>query len=376
MKKRNLFYLIATLLTLLSCTVGFSQTCDFTYVAQELPLLAVESQDVTENLAEEDLGVLRRSLPNGKMFFATPRDPFFSVGLAWAKLPENYASLSREQATERLHQIAELANWQREFQDHPLEYYLLTDDPISAIFAVDYQPDHTDGGEYYRDIRIDIIATPECMVRLKLSTVIDQWTDEELNHFRESLTDLRSIVLARHGAVQFDPVGNRLTQAAVSNHMILICVYLLVAAFYYWIYSWNHVITPGKASRRYAALVVVMAGLLIGFTFLVNESLGVHIAESRNLAYAGLVHWFFVLFLHAWSYKVQSPVAVLASISYILAGLTLSLVFFLFGRMAPPTGMWSGVVGTLMVLYVLGKSSLKKKRVLAVEEEGLVINEQ
>jgi len=362
--------LIAALLVLLSCTVGYSQTCDFTYVAQELPLLVLETEDLTDRTTPEMWDLFRFALPNVKMIFATPRDPFFSVGLGWSELPENYASLSREQAIGRLRQMGELASWKRELDDQAFEYELLTDDPVSGIFVLDY----IDGGKNYWDMGIDIIATPECLVSLKLSTVIDQWTDEEVDHFRESLTDLRNIVLARQGAVQFDPVGNRLTTAALINQMGLVGICLLAAALFYRIYSWNYVITPGKASRRYSAFIVGLAGLMIGFTILVNESVGIHIAESQGLPYAGLVHGFFVLLLHSWSYKVQSPVSVLASVSYVVAGITLALVYVLVGWAAPSNAMWGGAIGTLIVSYVLSKSSTKIKRVLAVEEES--INEQ
>ncbi len=353
-------YLITPLLVLLSCTVGFSQTCDFAYVAQELPLLVLETEDVTDRATPEMWDVFRFALPNVQMMFATPRDPFFSVGLGWSELPENYASLSREQAIGRLRQMLELGQWQRELEGGTLEYDLLSDDPVSATFVLDYM----DGGEHYWDMGIDIIATPQCVVSMKISTVIDQWTDEEVDRFLESLKDLRSIVLARHGAVQFDPVGNRLTLTGLLNQMFFLGVFLGVGAIFYRIYSWNYLITPGKASRRYSAFVVVLSGLMIGFTFFVNESLGFDIAESRNLAYTGLIHWFFVLFLHAWSYKVQSPFSVLASVSYFVAGLTLSLWFVLFGWAAPPTGMWGGLIGTLIVLYVLRESSTRKKLAL------------
>ena len=135
---RYRFKLPATLLVLLSCTVGYSQTCDFTYVAQELPLLA-ETEDLTDKvLTEENWGVLRSALPNVKMVFATPSDPFFSVGLGWAELPENYSSLSREQATERLRQMLELGSWQQELEGHTFEYDLLSDDPVSATFVLDH----------------------------------------------------------------------------------------------------------------------------------------------------------------------------------------------------------------------------------------------
>jgi len=339
-------------------------------VAQELPLLAL-TEDVTDRATPEMWDLFRFALPNVQMMFATPRDPFFSVGLGWTELPENYASLSRDQAIGRLRQTGELGSWKQELEGHKFEYDLLTDDPVSGSFVLDYM----DGGEHYWDMGIDIIATPECLVSLKISTVIDQWTDEELNSFLESLRSLRSIVLARHGAVQFDPVGNRLTMAALINQMGLVGICFLAAAIFYRIYSWNYVITPGKASRRYSAFIVGLTLLMIGFTILVNEAAGIHIAESQGLPYVGLIHWFFVLVLHAWSYKVQSPFSVLASVSYIVAGLTLGLVYVLFGWMAPTTAMWGGVVGTLIVLYVLKESSIKIKRVLAVEEEGPVINE-
>jgi len=298
--------------------------------------LLAETEDLTDKvLTEENWGVLRSALPNVKMVFATPSNPFFSVGLGWEELPENYASLSREQAIVRLRQMLELGSWQQELEGHTFEYDLLSDDPVSATFVLDYM----DGGEHYWDIGIDIIATPECVVSMKISTVIDQWTDEEVDHFRESLTDLRNIVLARQGAVQFDPVGNRLTTAALINQMTIMGICLLAAAIFYRIYSWNYVITPGKASRRYSAFIVGLTLLMIGFTILVNESVGIHIAESQSVPYAGLVHWFLILLLHSWSYKVQSPVSVLASVS-----------------------------------YVLSKSSTMKKRVPALEEES--INEQ
>jgi len=89
----------------------------------------------------------------------------------------------------------------------------------------------------------------------------------------------------------------------------------------------------------FPAFIVVLAVVTIGFTVLVNESVGIHIAESQSVRYTGLVHWFLILLLHSWSYKVQSPVSVLASVS-----------------------------------YVLSKSSTMKKRVPALEEES--INEQ
>ena len=174
--------------------------------------------------------------------------------------------------------------------------------------------------------------------------------------------------------MQFDPVGNRLTTAALINQMGLVGICLLAAALFYRIYSWNYVITPGKASRRYSVFIVGLALLMIGFTVLVNESVGIHIAESRGMPYVGLVHGFFVLLLHAWSYKVQSPFSVLASVSYVVAGITLGLVYVLVGWAAPTTAVGGGLVGTLIVSYVLSKSSTKIKRVLAVEEES--INEQ
>lgn len=212
MIQRNLLYLIATLLALLSSTaVGFSQTCDFSYVAQELPLLSLETEDLTDRTTPEMWDVFRFALPNVKMIFATPRDPFFSAGLGWSELPENYASLSRGQATERLRQGGELAAWKRELDEQAFEYDLRTDDPVSIFSVLNY----VDGGNNYRDMGIDIIATPECIVSMKISTRVDQWTDEELNRFLESLTDLRNIVLARHGAVQFDDVGTRLTLAGL-----------------------------------------------------------------------------------------------------------------------------------------------------------------
>ncbi|MDA2925586.1 hypothetical protein MYX65_13225, partial [Acidobacteria bacterium AH-259-L09] len=365
MIKRNLLYLIAVLLNLLGCTVvSFSQTCDFTYVAQELPLLTLDSEDMTEKLTGEDWDMVKGSIPNVKMFFGS-EEPYFSVGLGWAELPENYASLTREQAIGRLRQMLELGSWRRELEGHEFEYDLLSDDPISALFVLDY----TDGGTHYWDMGIDIVATPECLVSLKISTAIDELTEEELNHLQESLTSLRRIVVARHGAVQFDAVGTRLTLARLINQMILLGAFLGVAAIFYGIYSWNYLITPGKASRRYSAFIVMLAGLMIIFTFLVNELVGFHIAESRNLHYEGLIHWFFALFLHAWSYKTQSPFAVLASVSYIVAGLTLNLWLVLFGWMAPTTGMVGGLIGTLLVFYVLKKSATRKKLALAPEEE-------
>jgi len=59
-----------------------------------------------------------------------------------------------------------------------------------------------------------------------------------------------------------------------------------------------------------------------------------------------------------------------------VAGLTLGLWFVLLGWMAPTTAMWGGLVGTLIVSYVLSKSSTKIKRVAVAEEEGPAINEQ
>ncbi len=51
---------------------------------------------------------------------------------------------------------------------------------------------------------------------------------------------------------------------------------------------------------------------------------------------------FLVLLLHSWSYKVQSPVSVLASVSYVVAGITLGLVYVLVGWAAPSTAVGAG----------------------------------
>jgi len=42
----------------------------------------------------------------------------------------------------------------------------------------------------------DIIATPYCIVSLKISTVVEELTDEELAYLQASLASLRRMVVA------------------------------------------------------------------------------------------------------------------------------------------------------------------------------------
>ena len=170
---------------------SFSQTCDFSYIAQELPILSLDSVDLTEDLTEEAWNLSEIALPNVKMVFWSG-EPNFSSFLGWADLPENYAKLSREQATGRLREAAELAIWNAELEDRIFEYELLDDDPLTLSFIHKY----TDGGQYYWDLGADIIATPDCIVSLKISTVVEELTDEELAYLQASLASLRRMVVA------------------------------------------------------------------------------------------------------------------------------------------------------------------------------------
>ncbi|MDA2935219.1 hypothetical protein MYX82_12890 [Acidobacteria bacterium AH-259-D05] len=316
----------------------------------------MDSEDLTENATEEAWDLYKNALPNVKMVFGSS-EPYFSSFLGWGDLPENYATLSREQATGRLRQMAELAVWNAELKDQIFEYELLEDDPLTLSFILKY----TDGGQYYWDMGVDIIATPECAVSLKISTAVEELTDEELIHLQTSLASLRRMVVAKHGAVQFDPVGTRVTLASVTYQILLIAACLFVGAIFYWIYSWNYLITPSKASRRYSVFIVILSGIMISFTFLVNELVGFNIAESQRVPYVGLIHWLFVLAIHTWSYRIQSPFSVLASVSYIVGGLTLTLWSVLVGWMAPTSALTGTLIGSLLVIYVLRTSSTRKK---------------
>ena len=165
-KPLHIFFSILILISILPPSITKGDNCDFSHLAKDVPLISEYTIDITEKVIADpgSWRLMKKALPNVQRVFAS-KEPYFTVLVGWAQSWDDIAKFTREQAKAHFSSIAEVGKSNAERQGQEFIFSFSPDDPLTMYVNLSY----LDGGHSYKDIGMDIVATPNCIVSVKVS---------------------------------------------------------------------------------------------------------------------------------------------------------------------------------------------------------------
>ncbi len=343
---------------LLGVSLAHAEECNFNHLVEELPIFTDYTTDVTSVAIEkrDTWDLMKNALPNVKRVF-TANDPYFLVLLGWGASFDRLDKFSRDQLESKFSEIAEVgqSNASRLGQDY--EFLFSPDDPFTMYVTLNY----IDGGEPYRDVALDVIATPKCVVSMKISGKTNELGDRHWAFFDKQINGLREILSTRYGGVQLSEEGSKFWLSEFVNLVVMLAVVAVCAWILSVLYRKRFILKPGSTTRKYSVFIMALAVIMVTLIILYNESLG---AGRGNLKYENIVHFGMLFAVHLWAYLTNRPSVVAFAIGFVFVSLLAGVGFWLLGWVAFKTSNWIGIaIGGFLVTYTLIRSSELRKKI-------------
>lgn len=357
LRRKLSFILIGALLVVPVRVWASSELCDFSHLTEDVPLFSEYTQDVTQKMKEnsETWTAIQNALPNSKLVHAS-WNPYIFVGLGWEQLPENLNVFSRDQVRISLAQIAEVAKIEANRKDQEFLVSYSDDDPLSMYTTRHY----TDGGKQYRDVGVEIIATPSCRVSLKISGLLKEIDDPSWAFINSQLQVTRDAISKKYGQVEYSEVGLRFSKTNILQAIIWFAISLPLAWALSVMYRLRFTITPCKTTRVYSMIIIGISALMIAVTIWANESIGV---GTVTVKYENVPHFVLLFLVHFWSFKSSSPKVVSFAIAFVVIGLIAGIIFWAVGWVALKANNLVGIgLGLALVAYTLSKCSIQHQK--------------
>ena len=325
--------------------------CSFDYVIAD-GIIPTAFMEVTHTLAERSdmMRAMHAALPNVRRVFAA--NTGYTALIGWAELPEDYSQYSSMQAVRKLVEMGELS---KRTVNAGKDYTYQTgfERPLSIVSVLNY----LDGGNRYRDIAMNVIATKHCMLSIKFSGARQPNDDATWQAFGEEFGRIRSAIKDREEPVAFSETGKFFSFVGIVNVVIYVTAGGVVGAVIAFGLTRRYQITPGRAARRYSLAIIVLclfALVATGFT--------VYVAGAGFETYDGVWLVPIILAVHANAYMRRSPMAVLAAVSLVIGLFVVSAVYMALGWAAlPRTGeAVSTAIGLAMLAYALTGTLARK----------------
>lgn len=331
------------------CQLAYSEECDFGYLMQEGRLFASLSKEKTKDELQNENAweKLQEILPNLRRASFSDAHHFGAL-LGWSESPVNIESLSRGQAVQHL-QAAENEARQAAIKDNASIITQISEtDPITLYTTKTYSV----GNEGWKDVSVDIIATPRCVASIKVFS--PDRSNLDWSEISKELESIRHLLLAKYGPINFRTSPQRISKAGIYGVLIFIFTSALIAVIFYMTYVKLFILNLGRLLRLYLLFVIVANALLIILTIFFNEAFGMKVVV---MPYEVIISSVLLILISLWGYMTQTKRASLIAISFIIGSLITHVISTLIGW--SKTG-WSGIIiGFILVGYVLTKSSIR-----------------
>ncbi|MGD9034185.1 MAG: hypothetical protein PVH02_16060, partial [Desulfobacteraceae bacterium] len=211
---------------------------------------------------------------------------------------------------------------------------------------------YTDKGIPYRDIGMDVVATPTCVVSIKISGSRNALDAKYWDDFDEQLELARQVIKERYGSPQYSLKGTTIWWGYLARHLLY--VFLIVGSAFNLsrMYLKKVTFTPSSTTRKYSVFIMILATYLIILTLLFST-------EGRptlRFRYEQLPHLFLVFLVHLWAFFSNRPKVVAFAMMLIVVNLFAQIVFWIVGWSVKPS--WVGIlISVIAVVYVFVKSS-------------------
>jgi len=357
LKPFHIFFSALILVFFLAPSIIKGEDCDFSHLSKDVPLISEYTIDVTEKI-KDDSGswrLMKKALPNVQRVFVS-KEPYFIVLVGWAESWDDIAKFTREQTKGHFSSLAEIGKSNAEKQGQEYTFRFSSDDPLTTYVNLTY----LDGGHPFRDIAMDIVATPNCVVSIKLSGRTDELGPQYWQTVADQFELMREVIAKKYGTVQFSSSGSRIWWRVFGNVVFWLFVITISALFLSSVYLIKFSVTPSPSTRKYSVFIMVLAVFMLTITILVNEWLDI---QSGQYTYETVPHFILIFLVHLWAYMSNKPRVVAFALWLIAVSIIAQIGFWLSGWAALKTGNWVGIIlGSVLVTYTLVKSSIFKGR--------------
>ena len=357
LKPCHIFFSALILISFFAPSITKGNDCDFSHLAKDVPLISEYTIDVTEKIEADSNSwqLMKKALPNVQRVFAS-KEPYFIVLVGWAQSWDDISRFTREQTKAHFSSLAEVGKSNAEKQGQEYTFWFSTDDPLTMYVNLSY----LDGGSPYRDIAMDIVATPNCVVSIKVSGKTDELGPKYWQAAADQFELMRDVIAKKYDTVQFSSSGSRIWWTVFGNGVFWLFVITIFAFILSSVYLIKFSVIPSPSTRKYSVFIMILAVFMLTTTILINEWLGNYSWQYR---YEMVPHFILIFLVHLWAYTSNKPRIVAFALWLIAVSIIAQIGFWLSGWAALKTGNWVGIsFGSVLVTYTLVKSSTLKGR--------------
>ena len=329
--------------------------CDFSHLSKDVPLISEYTIDATEKIKADSSSwrLIKKALPNVKCVFAS-KEPYFIVLVGWSRSWDDIAKFTREQTKAYFSSLAEVGKSRAQKQGGEYTFWFSPDDPFTMyINILSYLQD----GNAFRDIAMDIVATPHCVVSIKVSGKADELDWQAV---ADQFELIRDVIAKKYGTVQFSSSGSRIWWSVFGNNVFWLFVISISAFILSSVYLIKFSVIPSRSTRKYSVFIMILAFYMLTTTILINEWLDI---QGDLYRYETVPHFALIFLVHLWAYISNKPRVVAFALWLVAVGIIAQIGFWLSGWAVLKTGYWVGIIfGSILVTYTLVKSSTLKER--------------
>jgi hypothetical protein len=344
-----IFQLLAT------TVVSFGGDCDFSHLALEVPLIGIQTADITEKMKKnpETWQRFEKALPGVKKVFVSKAPPCM-VLLGWSKAPNNFNQYSREEVKAHLSAIWGHSDSTVNGQGESRSSFFSDNDPLTRYTTETYILN----GKPIKNIAVDIVATQSCVVSMQITGDTGELKEQNWQNFAEQFEMTRKLIAVRYGPVQFSSEGSRIGRGFLGKQLLSI---ILIAASAFCIsrmYLKKFSLIPSSTTRRYSIYIIaiVIVGVAAAVWLKVQSGLPI------DYRYGHIPHFALLFIVHLWALLTNKPRIISFALWIVVVSLFSTVVSWVIGWSAFTINGAIGVfIGASLVAYTIVKSSSAPK---------------
>jgi hypothetical protein len=330
---------------------SFGNDCDFSHLALEVPLIGIQTADITEEMKKdpEAWQGFENALPNVKKVFISKAPPCL-VLLGWSKPRDNFQKHSREEAKAYLSTIWEQRDSNANGQGGSRSSSFSDNDPLTRYTTATYLVN----GRPTKNIAVDIVATQSCVVSMQISGDTTELREQNWQNFAEQFEMARKLIKVRYGPVQFSSEGSGIWWGYLGKQLLWM-IFIAASAFCLSrMYLKKFTLTPGSTTRLYSIYIIAIVT--------VGVAAAVWLKVQRGTTIGYIPHFALLFTVHLWALLTNKPKIISFALWLVVVSLFLTVVSWIAGWSAFTINGAIGVfIGVSLVAYTIVKSSSAPK---------------
>jgi hypothetical protein len=338
-------------LLLATAGISFGSDCDFSHLAQEVPLILIHTADITEKMKKnpEVWQRLENVLPGVKQVFIS-QDPPCMVLLGWAKPMENFNKHSREEVKAHLSANRGKRDSSANGPGERRSFSFSHDDPLTLYTTATYWVD----GKPSKDIAVDIVATQSCLVTMQITVAAGELGEQTWQNFAGQFELVRELIKVRYGRVQFSGEGKSIGWGTLARPLLWMVVIAAAAFCISRMYLKKFTLTPSATTRRYSIYIIAIVTIGVAAAVWLRAQKG----STIDYRYAYIAHFALLFIVHLWALLTNKPKIISFALWLVVVSLCSTGVSWIVGWSAFSINGLIGIfIGASLVAYTIIKSS-------------------